>query len=262
MSLRIRNLGSGSSGNATLIEARSGTTHSRLLVDCGLRVSEVKKRLQLCDLTLEDLDAVFVTHEHSDHWGHAASLCRRLGIPLWSSEGTMHAVLGEGADLSELDWNQASDGVPIDLGDLQLRPFTVPHDAREPLQLCCTDGDRRLGVVTDLGHASTHVIRALQGLHGLLLETNHDPDRLQRSAYPPFLKQRIASDLGHLSNEQSAQLLREVMHPGLSLVLAAHLSERNNAPELARAALAPVLGCAVHDVPVADPAHGSEWWDV
>ncbi|MDI9331961.1 MAG: MBL fold metallo-hydrolase [Alphaproteobacteria bacterium] len=262
MTLRLRNLGSGSSGNATLIEAHSGTTCSRLLIDCGLRVSEVKKRLQACDLELSDIDAVFVTHEHSDHWGHAASLCRRLGIPLWSSEGTMHAVLGEGADLDELDWNQATDGVPIDLGDLQLLPFTVPHDAREPLQLCCTDGDRRLGVVTDLGHASAHVVRALQGLHGIMLETNHDLDRLRLSAYPPFLKQRISSNLGHLSNPQSAQLLRDVMHPGLRLVLAAHLSERNNAPELARAALAPVLGCNQAEVPVADPEQGSDWWSV
>ena len=262
MTLRLRNLGSGSSGNATLIEARSGTSCTRLLIDCGLRVSEVNKRLQACGLELEDLDAVFVTHEHSDHWGHAASLCQRLSIPLWSSEGTLHAVLGEGADLNELDWNQACDGVAIDLGDLQLLPFTVPHDAREPLQLRCSDGDRRLGVVTDLGHASAHVLRVLQGLNGLLLETNHDPDRLRQSAYPPFLKQRIASDLGHLSNAQAAQLLREVMHPGLGLVLAAHLSERNNAPALARAALAPILGCTEAELPVADPELGSEWLQI
>lgn len=262
MTLRIRNLGSGSAGNATLIQATAGTTRSHLLIDCGLRVSELKKRLQACGLELDVIDAVFVTHEHSDHWGHAASLCRSLGIPLWSSAGTRQAMLDDGADLIDLDWRQASDGVAIELGDLQLQPFTVPHDAREPLQLCCTDGDRRLGVVTDLGHASAHVVRALQGLHGLMLETNHDPDRLRRSAYPTFLKQRIASDLGHLSNAQSAQLLSSVMHSGLRLVLAAHLSERNNAPELARAALAPVLGCAQPELPVADPEHGSDWWQV
>ena len=262
MALRLRNLGSGSSGNATLIEAHSGVTFTRVLIDCGLRVSEVKKRLQACDLELEDLDGVFVTHEHSDHWGHAAALCQRLSIPLWSSEGTLHAVMGEGAEVRELDWNQASDGVAIEWGDLQLLPFTVPHDAREPLQLCCSDGDRRLGVLTDLGHASPHVLRALQGVHGLMLETNHDPVRLRASAYPPFLKERIASDLGHLSNEQSAQLLREVLHPGLRLVLAAHLSERNNAPDLARASLAPVLGCNAQDIPVADPVLGSAWWTI
>ena len=165
-------------------------------------------------------------------------------------------------DVSGLDWRVARDGHAIEVGVLELTPFTVPHDAREPLQLRCSDGDRHLGVVTDLGHASAHVVRALQNLHGLLLESNHDPDLLRLSAYPPFLKKRVASDLGHLSNEQAAALLRQVMHPGLNRVVAAHLSERNNTPELARAALCPALNCAPEELPVADPLTGSDWWQV
>jgi phosphoribosyl 1,2-cyclic phosphodiesterase len=262
LTLRIKNLGSGSSGNATLVEAQSGHTRTRLLIDCGLRVGELKKRLQAADLTLQDLDAVFVTHEHSDHWGHAVALCRQAEIPLWSSAGTRHAIEKEGAELMGIDWCQARDGVAIELGDLHLLPFTVPHDAREPLQLCCSDGDRRLGVVTDLGHVSAHVLRALQNLHGVMLETNHDLDMLRGSAYPPFLKQRISSPLGHLSNTQSAQLLEQIKHPGLQLVLAAHLSERNNTPELVRQTVCPVLGCAPDELPVADPLNGSAWWAV
>ncbi len=262
MTLRIKNLGSGSSGNATLIEAQSGHTRTRLLIDCGLRVSELKKRLQASDLSLQDLDAVFVTHEHSDHWGHSVALCRQAEIPLWSSSGTRHAVEKEGAELAGIDWCQARDGVTIELGDLQLMPFTVPHDAREPLQLCCSDGDRRLGVVTDLGHVSAHVMQVLQNLHGVMLETNHDLEMLRQSAYPPFLKQRISSPLGHLSNAQSATLLECIQHPGLNLVLAAHLSERNNSPDLVRQAVCPVLGCAPDELPVADPLHGSAWWTV
>jgi phosphoribosyl 1,2-cyclic phosphodiesterase len=117
-------------------------------------------------------------------------------------------------------------------------------------------------VVTDLGHASAHVVAALSGVHGLLLESNHDPELLRRSAYPPFLKKRVASDLGHLSNAQAAELLRQVLHPGLSRVVAAHLSERNNTPELARTALCPVLGCTFDDLPVADPVAGTVWWSV
>ena len=259
MSLRVRSLGSGSSGNATLVEATSGHGASRLLIDCGLRVSELKKRLQACNLELTDIDAVFITHEHSDHWGHVVSLCQQTSMPLWSSEGTCRAALEAGASLDDIDWQVARDGVAIELGDLQLLPFTVPHDAREPLQLCCTDGDRRLGVVTDLGHVSAHVLRALKGLHGIVLETNHDPEQLRQSAYPPFLKKRIASDLGHLSNAQAAHLLEHIMHPELRMVLAAHLSERNNSPELARAALCPVWGCQPHELPVADPVQGSDW---
>ena len=262
MALRFKNLGSGSSGNATLVEARDGSHVSRVLIDCGLRVSELNKRLSASDLTVDDLDAVFITHEHTDHWGHALSLCAQAKLPLWSSAGTCHAMAASGADLSHLEWHRARDGDVIELGALQLTPFTVPHDAREPLQLRCSDGDRQLGVVTDLGHASTHVVRALQHLHALLLETNHDLDLLQRSAYPPFLKKRVASDLGHLSNEQAAELLRQVHHPGLNRVVAAHLSERNNTPELARAALCPVLDCPPQELPVADPATGTAWWDV
>ena len=111
MTLRLRNLGSGSSGNATLIEARSGTSCTRLLIDCGLRVSELKKRLNACDLAVEDLDGVFVTHEHSDHWGHALALCLQAGLPLWSSVGTRHAVIDSGVDVSGLDWRVARDPV-------------------------------------------------------------------------------------------------------------------------------------------------------
>ena len=264
MTLRIRNLGSGSSGNATLIEASSGVCRSHVLVDCGLSLTELEYRMQASGLNLTDLDAVFVTHEHSDHWGRATgALCRQLGIPIWSSRGTLDAMIADaGETLEGLDWRLARDGVPIAVGEVQVWPFTVPHDAREPLQLCCTDGDRSFGILTDLGHASAHVVRSLQGLHGLLLETNHDSDLLSRSAYPAFLKQRIASDLGHLSNTQSAQLLQSLLHPGLSLVLAAHLSARNNTPELASAALASVIGCVSSDVPVADPVGGSTWFTV
>jgi phosphoribosyl 1,2-cyclic phosphodiesterase len=262
LALRFINLGSGSSGNATVVEARSGTLVSRVLIDCGLRLGELKKRLQACELALHDLHGVFITHEHSDHWGHALAVCQQADLPIWSSLGTRHAVAAAGTDLGVLNWHVARDGLAIELGTLQLTPFTVPHDAREPLQLCCSDGQRRLGVVTDLGHASAHVEAALHGVHGLLLETNHDPELLKRSAYPPFLKKRVASDLGHLSNAQAAELLARVKHPGLNRVVAAHLSERNNTPDLARAALCPVLDCSPDDVPVADPVSGTVWWSV
>ena len=262
MALSFINLGSGSSGNATVVQARCGTQVTRVLIDCGLRPSELKKRLQANDLALHDLHGVFVTHEHSDHWGHALTVCQQADLPIWSSLGTRQAVAAAGTDLGALNWQVARDGMPIEWGALQLTPFTVPHDAREPLQLCCSDGDRRLGVVTDLGHASAHVVAALKGVHGLLLEANHDPDLLRRSAYPAFLKKRVASDLGHLSNEQAAELLHQLLHPGLSRVVAAHLSERNNTPELARAALCPVLACQPDDLPVADPVAGTVWWSV
>ena len=123
-------------------------------------------------------------------------------------------------------------------------------------------GDRVLGVVTDLGHVSRHVVESLQACHALFLEANHEPDWVTRSSYPEFLKRRILGDQGHLSNAQAAALLAQVLHENLRTVIAAHLSERNNAPEHAQAALSRVLGCPPHEVPVAHQTDGSDWFDV
>ena len=260
--LRFKSLGSGSSGNATLVEAQSGFHTTRLLIDCGLRLRDLEARLIEAGTSAEDLDAIFITHEHGDHIGCARSFVKRYATPLWMSQGTWLA-------LSDASWaphqhllNVARDGCKIEIGPLQALPFTVPHDAREPLQLRCTDGQRHLGVATDLGHPSSHVVQALQGCHALLLEANHDPDLLQASAYPSFLKQRVAGPWGHLANHAAADLLTRVKHEQLSYVLAAHLSERNNTPELARASLSEALGCGSSDIDVADPMTGSIWMQV
>lgn len=260
MPLRIRNLASGSAGNATLVEVQGSLHTTRLLIDCGVRPAELERRLQRSGLSIADLDAVFITHEHSDHVGHARTLAERHQVPLWMSDGTRRACEAHDWALTSTQLQLARDGEPIQIQDLCLHPFTVPHDAREPLQLRCTDGDRTLGVVTDLGHVSRHVIESLQHCHVLFLETNHEPEWVQRSSYPEFLKRRILGDLGHLSNAQAAELLAGVHHSGLHTVIAAHLSERNNHPEQARAALAQVLGCQPKDVSVADPADGSDWF--
>lgn len=257
--LRFKNLGSGSAGNATLIEATCGLQVSRLLVDCGLSVRELSRRLSVADLSVEDIDAVFITHEHADHIGHAKSLALRTGKPIWMSRGTALASQLMDWGLSQAQCQMASDGQVFEVGSLQITPFTVPHDAREPLQLRCTDGSHHLGILTDLGHGSAHVVQALQHCHALLLECNHDRELLAHSAYPPFLKQRIAGPQGHLSNEESAALAKALVHPQLNLIVAAHLSERNNRPELAQDLLAQATGCSANDIPVADPVNGTPW---
>ena len=165
--LRFKNLASGSAGNATLIEAGSGALTSRLLVDCGLNLKNLLERLTQAGVAGEQIDAVFVTHEHSDHISSASQFARRFNLPLWMSQGTYDAcfTLGEGSLFETRKKSDpaglfccAKDGQPIDLGELQVTPFTVPHDAREPLQLRCTDGARHLGILTDLGHATAHVL--------------------------------------------------------------------------------------------------------
>lgn len=254
--LRFRNLGSGSTGNATLVEASDGLTTTRLLIDCGFGIRQLESRLAMAGLATSDLNAVFITHEHSDHVGCARQLALRENIPLWTSHGTWRA-LGE-PDMGAL-LHVMRDSVPVALGALQIIPFTVPHDAREPLQLTCSDGARRLGVLTDLGHATSHVLAQLAGCDALLLECNHDPALLQASVYPAFLKRRVAGDWGHLSNDSAAAIAGHLNHAGLRHVVAAHLSQQNNRPELAAAALAGALSCAANDVLIADALTGTGW---
>jgi phosphoribosyl 1,2-cyclic phosphodiesterase len=260
--LRFKSLGSGSSGNATLVEAQSGAHTTRLLIDCGLRLRDLEARLIQAGTCAEELDALFITHEHGDHIGCARSLVKRYATPLWMSQGTWLAVSDEAWMVHQKLLNVARDGGVIEIGALQALPFTVPHDAREPLQLRCSDGNRHLGVVTDLGHVSSHVVASLQTCHALLIETNHDPDLLEASAYPSFLKQRVAGPWGHLANHAAADLLGRINHDQLRYVQAAHLSERNNTADLARASLSAVLGCAPSDIDVADPLNGSQWMQV
>jgi phosphoribosyl 1,2-cyclic phosphodiesterase len=254
--LRFKSLGSGSTGNATVIEATSGTQCTRLLVDCGLGIRVLDARLAQAGLGVQDLDAVFITHEHSDHVGCVQKLAIRQRIPVWMSYGTYCAVGSPDFDgLLQL----TADGEAIDLGALHVTPFTVPHDAREPLQLTCTDGAARLGVLTDLGHATAHVLGHLQGCAAMLLECNHDPELLENSSYPYFLKRRVGGNFGHLANQAAAEIAATLVASGLKQVVAAHLSQQNNRPELARAALAAAMGCALEDVGVATAAEGSDW---
>jgi len=255
--IKFKSLGSGSSGNATVVQARSGTGVAHLLIDCGLGIRELDKRLRAAGMMADQIDAVFITHEHGDHVGCARALALRERIPVYMSEGTYAAI--DQPDFEGL-LRIACDGVAFELGAMQVRPFTVPHDAREPLQLTCTDGDTRLGVVTDLGHVTAHVMQELAGCGTLLLECNHDEEMLRTSSYPPFLKRRVAGPYGHLANSAAAYLAQSVLAAGrLRQVVAGHLSEQNNKPELVRAALAQALGCGPGDVHVADGASGSGW---
>ena len=258
--LRFKSLGSGSSGNATVVEAGSGAHVKRLLIDCGLKPKTLLQRLGHAGLAVQQIDAIFITHEHSDHIGCARQLALRHRTPVWMSAGT-HLAAGERAGESDFDGllRLAQDGIPIDLGELQITPFTVPHDAREPLQLRCSDGNRKLGVLTDLGHATAHVLAHLAGCHALLLECNHDADLLAAGPYPAFLKRRVGGRFGHLSNFDAAKVAKSLDHAGLAHIIAAHLSRQNNRPELALAALALALGRSESDMGVATQETGCDW---
>ncbi|MFT7724500.1 MAG: MBL fold metallo-hydrolase [Roseateles sp.] len=255
--MRFCSLGSGSGGNATLVEASQGITTTRVLVDAGFSERELTKRLARAGCTPTDLDALFITHEHGDHVGRALAFAQRHRIPLITSRGTWRAIAQDGFDTTLLRLVRSGD--TLALGDLALRPFSVPHDALEPLQLCLDDGAARLGLVTDLGCAPDAVADALRGCQALLLECNHDEAMLRAGPYPPMLQRRILGTHGHLSNAAAADLLARCRGAALGTVVAAHLSEKNNSPTLAREALAGVLGGGPDDIRVADPALGFGW---
>lgn len=255
--MRFCSLGSGSGGNSTLVEASQGITSTRLLVDAGFSVRELVKRLARAGCEPENVDAIFITHEHGDHIGCALAFSSRYRVPLLMSRGSWRAVGQADFDASLLRFVRCGESVP--LGDMTVLPFAVPHDANEPLQLRLDDGAARLGLVTDLGSAPDSVAQALSGCHALLLECNHDEDMLRGGPYHAALKKRILGTHGHLSNHAAADLLSRCLHPGLHTVAAAHLSEKNNTPALAMSALEQVVGGPSPGLRVADPKLGLDW---
>lgn len=265
--MRFKSLGSGSTGNAAVVQCTVGSAPTTLLIDCGFGLKVLLEKLETCGLQPEDLSAIFITHEHGDHVGCVQTLSLKYRIPVWMSAGTARA-LGLNDPKIKPDktamaglLNVAVDGQTIDLGRLQVTPFTVPHDAAEPLQLSCTDGIAKLGVLTDLGHATEHVFDHLKNCSALLLEFNHDRDLLAASGYPAFLKQRVASGYGHLSNCQAVAIARELQHNALRHVVAAHLSQQTNRCDLVADVLAQALSCEANDVLIASADDGCPWLD-
>jgi len=252
--MRFASLGSGSKGNATLVEA--GDT--RVLIDCGFSCLEVEKRLARLSLQATDLDAILVTHEHSDHIAGVARLSRRYRLPVWMTAGTEAAH--KGGELAQ--WSCINSHQAFSIGDLQVQPFPVPHDAREPCQFVFSDARRRLGLLTDVGSLTAHMLQALDGLDALILECNHDPDMLANGPYPLRLKQRVAGPYGHLSNQQASEIISKINIDRLQHLVAAHLSEKNNQPQLALGSLAAVVGERGFDLLAADQPAGMPWLSI
>ncbi|RKP46654.1 MBL fold metallo-hydrolase [Pararobbsia silviterrae] len=254
--MRFTSLGSGSEGNALVVEVSEGASTTRVLLDCGFSVRELQRRLLRAGLDFSDLDALIVTHEHTDHVGSALTLARKARLPVFMSWGT---ALACGADDGSIDLRILWAGDPLAIGDIEIHPYTVPHDAREPLQFVFSDGDARLGVLTDTGCPTPHIVEMLGGADALVLECNHDREMLAASRYPASLKRRIAGDLGHLANDAAAHLLAQIDRSRMRHLIAAHLSQQNNTPELAKAALAQVVGAAAGDIVAATQADGFDW---
>ncbi len=251
--MRFASLGSGSRGNSLVVDA--GAT--KLLLDCGFSVRSMVARLARLEISPEEISGILLTHEHSDHMAGVDRFAGRFGIPVYLSHGT-HAALPQ-SNAGHPEYRLIDSHSAFSIGGLEITPFPVPHDAREPLQYVFSDGSRRLGVLTDCGSITPHVVDVLGACHALVLECNHDPALLAASNYPAMLKRRIAGNFGHLDNEQAASLLQLLDVGKLQHIVAAHLSEQNNRPELAMKALSEVLDCADGWVGVALQDQGSGW---
>ena len=250
--MRFASLGSGSEGNALVVQAGAST----IMIDCGFGINETIRRCTRLGLAPESIDAIVITHEHGDHIGGAPKFARRFNTPVWLTFGTLSATESrwDGCTLRGFDSHDA-----FLVGDLEVQPFPVPHDAREPAQMTVSDGARKLGVLTDVGETTAHIEASLAGCDALFLEANHCEDLLAQSAYPPSLKARISGRYGHLSNRASADLLARIASDRLQRVVAAHLSRQNNRADLAQAAFAAALGGQLHDIFIASQDEGIGW---
>jgi len=254
--MRFACLGSGSRGNALIVER--GRT--RLMLDCGYPVRETERRLARLGLAPADLAGIVLTHEHSDHTAGAFKFARKYELPLWLTHGTLKGFPGDVPALQRI--NIIDSHSPFAVGELQLLPFPVPHDAREPAHFVFSDGARRLGVLTDTGASTSHIEAMLSGCDALVLECNHDLGMLMSGDYPQTLKARVAGPYGHLDNASSAGLLAAIDRGRLQHLIAAHLSQHNNTAEFACRALAQVMGCAPGWIGVADQDEGFAWRDI
>lgn len=258
--MRVAVLGSGSSGNATLVHA--GNT--RVLVDAGFSARDLARRLDLLDVAPEEIQGIVITHDHGDHTRGMGVFARRHGTPLYLTDRTRDACAKLLKGEEEVRGYRA--GRPFLIGDVRVEPFLTVHDAADPVGVALVDEctGLRMGVATDLGRPTTQIRHALQGCDLLILEANHDESLLATSPYPWSVKRRIGSSHGHLSNEAAARFAQELLHPRLAGIVLAHLSNECNRPDLARKVVGSALKKAGWKgyLDVAAQDHPSGWLDV
>ena len=243
MAVSVTVLASGSGGNCTVVSS----SRTRLLVDAGLSCKELLRRLLLCGQDSPAIDAILVTHEHSDHVGGLRVLAKRLKVPIYITGATYQAYqrfardsTGKRVALDRLELFNS--GHAFEIGDITVKPFTIPHDAEDPVGFTFRCDGIKVGICTDLGYMPASVRDHLRGCHVLMIESNHDLEMLRGGPYPWSVKQRVMSRVGHLSNCKLAEFLTGDYDGGAEFLILAHLSEKNNHPEIARMAAERALG--------------------
>ena len=225
--MKICIFASGSKGNSIYIESRGVA----LIIDQGLSLKELKKRMMLRGLDERKIKGILVTHEHNDHASGVGVTSRNLGLPIYATSGSlskMERVLNGNEQLITIEG-----GVPFKIGPMEIQPYGVSHDSLEPVQYCVMSGKKKIAIATDIGFVSTLVVERIKGSDLLVIESNYDGDMLKNGSYPWALKQRIIGREGHLSNRNASEIIFNVTQNGSPKIVLAHLSEENNRPEIA-----------------------------
>lgn len=229
--MRLCSIASGSSGNCVYVG--SDTTH--LLMDVGISGKRTEAGLEELGLTMRDIDAICITHEHADHISGLGVLSRKYGVPIYATKGTVEAIR-QTSSLGRIDDSLFRIVNPDErciIKDISLYPVRTSHDAADPVAYRISHDGRRIGILTDLGCYNDYTVECLRNLDLLYLEANHDVHMLQVGPYPYYLKQRILGERGHLSNESAGRLLSRLLHDNMQAIVLGHLSKENNLPELA-----------------------------
>ncbi|MBQ6230102.1 MAG: MBL fold metallo-hydrolase [Eubacterium sp.] len=229
--MKLMNIASGSSGNVTFV----GTENTAVLVDAGISMKKIEEGLNSIDMSARDLDAIVITHEHTDHIKGLGVLSRKYGIPIYATAGTIKGI-GEISSVGRIDnglYNQISSDIPFQVGDLTIEPHSIWHDAYEPVCYSITDGKSKAAIATDLGDFNDYLVKCLSDSDMLLIEANHDVRMLEAGPYPYDLKKRILGQKGHLSNETSGRFIKKLLNDHIETIILGHLSKENNIPELA-----------------------------
>lgn len=227
--LKFYSLYSGSSGNSLLVE----TPNSKVLIDAGVSTKKIETALSDLKVDIHDIDAVLVTHEHSDHVKGLGTLAKKFNIPIYANQETWDAMPEIAEKVQLENQNLFKPNEKFDIGDLKILPFSIPHDAANPCGFNLFYENQKISIATDLGHMDNQLIKYLEESQFILLEANYDPNILKCSRYPYPLKQRIAGPNGHLSNEMAGKTISYLLKSGLRKVMLGHLSKENNFPELA-----------------------------
>lgn len=229
--MKLCSIASGSSGNCICV----GSEHTTLLIDAGISGKRIEAGLNEINMTTRDVDGILITHEHSDHVKGLGVLARKYGIPIYTTKGTKDAIL-ETSSIGKIDaslFREINADQALMIGDLQVDPFAIYHDAAQPVGYRIAHEEHAVAVATDMGHYDDYIVEHLKNLDVLLLESNHDVNMLQVGSYPYYLKRRILGERGHLSNESAGQLLCKVLHDKIKTILLGHLSRENNYEALA-----------------------------